>query len=173
VFEVSRDVFDGLKFKPRHATSFFDVLPFSSSGGFQYGVADVLSFQSVAEVGAGAFFVAERLDEVGDLMHEGVFVADLRAGHPPIFLVGMFAVGDVDDAPSAGEPAVFVIEKLQAMKVVQVPEDRPVLAVDFECVEGFVAARVTSRFEGRERAVVEMREESARVVDADFFFFCR
>src|SRR5687768_18366746 len=61
----------------------------------------ILGFEGVAEVGAGAFFLAEGLDEVGDLVDEGVFVADLQAGDPPVFHVGMVAVGDVDAAPAA------------------------------------------------------------------------
>ena len=48
---------------------------------------------------------------------------------------------------------------------------RGVLAVDLERVERLVAARVTRRFERRERTVAEAREERAGVVDADLLHF--
>ena len=64
-------------------------------------------------------------------------------------------------------PSSLVVEVLQAVQVVQVPEDGRVLAVDLERVERLVAARVARGFEGGERAVVEARQEEAGVVDAD------
>ncbi len=62
---------------------------------------------------------------------------------------------------------VAVVEILQPVQVVQVPEDRGVLAVDLERVERLVAAGVARRLEGGQRAVVEARQERAGVVDAD------
>ena len=38
--------------------------------------------------------------EVGDLVHEGVLVADVESRYPPLVHVGMFAIGDMDRAPS-------------------------------------------------------------------------
>ena len=64
-----------------------------------------------------------------------------------------------------------MIEILQPMQIVQVPEDRGVFAVDLESVERLVAARVAGGFEGGERAVLETRQESAGVVDADLLHF--
>ena len=83
------------------STSFLSFLtghffPLAGAGGFEDGVADVLGFEGVAEGWGGGFAGLEAFDEVGDLMDEGVFVADLQAGHPPVFHVGMLAVGDVD-----------------------------------------------------------------------------
>ncbi len=60
-----------------------------------------------------------------------------------------------------------MVEVLQAVQVVQVPVDRGMLAVDLERVERLVAAGVAGRFEQPERAVVEVAEERAGVVDAD------
>src|ERR1043165_650850 len=58
-----------------------------------------------------------------------------------------------------------MIEVLEPMQVVQVPEYRSMLAVDLERVEGFVAAGVTSRFKRGEGAVLEAGEKRAGVVD--------
>ena len=79
----------------------------------------------------------------------------------------MIAVGDVDRTPAADLPFVLVVEVLQAVQVVQVPLDRGVFAVDLEGVERLVAAGVAGRFEEAERAVLEVAEEGAGVVDAD------
>ena len=110
---------------------------------------------------------AAAVDEIGKLVDEGVLVADLQPGHPPVLHVGMIAVGDVHAAPAAHPPFVAVIEVLDAMQIVQVPERRRVLAVDLERVERLVPARVARRLERRERTVLEPAEKRARVVDAD------
>ena len=57
------------------------------------------------------------------------------------------------------------------MQVVQVPENRRVLAINFKRVECFVAARVARRFKRRQRSVREPREKSAGVIDADLLDF--
>ena len=101
------------------------------------------------KVGLAGLLLREAFEEVGDLVDEGVLVADLQAGHPPLAHVGMVAVGDVDRCASRGRAFVAVVEVLQAMQVVQVPVDRGVLAVDLERVERLVAAGVARRFEQR------------------------
>ena len=63
-------------------------------------------------------------------------------------------------------PFVAVVEILQAVQVVQVPEDGGVLAVDLEGVERLVAAGVAGGFERGQRAVLEPGQERAGVVDA-------
>ena len=73
-------------------------------------------------VGGSALPFGGGLDEVRELVDEGVLVADLQARHPPVLHVGLVAVGDVDAAPAAHAALVAVIEVLQAMQVVQVPE---------------------------------------------------
>ena len=45
-------------------------------------------------------------------MDERLRVADLQAGNPPVFHVGMIAVGDVNRFPAANFAFVFVIETL-------------------------------------------------------------
>ena len=64
---------------------------------------------------------------------------------------------------------VLVVEVLQAVQVVQVPEDAGLFAVDLEGVLGLVAAGVAGGFEVGERAVGEVAHEDAGVVDADLF----
>src|SRR5438045_3251730 len=72
-----------------------DGFPLAGASGFQDGVANVLSFERVPESGAGEFVFGERFDEVGDLVNEAMFVADLQAGHPPFAHVRMITIGDV------------------------------------------------------------------------------
>ena len=84
-----------------------------------------------------------------------------------MFHVGVVAVGDVDAAPAAQAAFVAMIEKFDAVQIVQIPHGRRVLTVDLERVEGFVAARVARRFKRRQRAVAEAAEKCAGIVDTD------
>ena len=52
------------------------------------------------------------------------------------------------------------------MKVVQIPRERGVFAVDLERIESLVTAGVTRRLEGRERSVRETREKCSGIVNA-------
>ena len=71
------------------------------------------------------------------------------------------------DRQPRSDAFVAVIEVLEAVQVVQVPEDGGVFAVDLEGVERLVAAGVAGGFERGQRAVVEAGQEGAGVVDAD------
>ena len=79
----------------------------------------------------------------------------------------MIAVRDVERPPAAHDSLIAMVEILQTVKVVEVPKDRGVFAIDFERVEGLMTASVASGFERRERAICEARKEEAGVVDAD------
>jgi len=61
--------------------------------------------------------------EISDLMHEGVFVANLQARHPPLIHVGLLAtvIGHVNGTPATQRAFHFVIEPLQSVQIVQVP----------------------------------------------------
>ena len=96
-----------------------------------------------------------RLEEVGDLVHEGVLVTDRQPRHPPLAHVGMVAVGDVHALPAPHRPRVLVVEDLQPVEVVQVPLQAHVLAVDLERVEGLVAAGIPRALEEAERPVLD------------------
>src|SRR5262245_16165978 len=100
-------------------------------------------------------------------MNEGVFISDLQPGHPPALHVGMIAIGYVDAPPAARLSLIPVIEILDAMQIVKVPEGGSMLAVDFKRVERLVTARITRRFKRRERSVLEPAKESARIVNPD------
>ncbi len=85
---------------------------------------------------------AEVFKEVGDLVDEGVLVADLEAEDPPVLHVGMVAVGDVDRGPATALVAfVGVREILEPVQVVQVPLQKPLPAVDLEGVKAPLVAR--------------------------------
>ena len=57
---------------------------------------------------------------------------------------------------------VAVVEVLQAVQVVQVPDDRGVLAVDLERVERLVAAGVAGRFEHGRASRSSKRQRNAQ-----------
>ena len=65
----------------------------------------------------------QSFQEVGDLVYERVFVADLQSRHPPFFHVGVIAsmIGDVDRLPGSQSAFVAVVEILKPVQVVQVP----------------------------------------------------
>ena len=110
------------------------LFPSSCLCGFQHRIADVLRFEGIAEGGAGRFALGDAFEEIGDLMDERVFVADLQTGHPPFSHVWMISIRDMDRAPAADPAFIFVFEELQAMQVVQIPKDRGVFAVDLKRV---------------------------------------
>jgi hypothetical protein len=62
-----------------------------------------------------------------------------------------------------------MIEVLEAMKVVEIPGNRGVFAIDLEGVERLVAAGITGGLEGRQRTVGEPGQERAGIVDPDLF----
>ena len=88
----------------------------------EHGIGHVVGEQRVAERGRRTLAFTGGREEIGGLMDEGVFVADLQPGHPPVLHVRMVAIGDVDAAPAAQAAFVAMIEILQAMQVVQVPD---------------------------------------------------
>src|SRR4051812_38835019 len=102
-----------------------------------------------------------------------MLVTNLQAGHPPFVHVRMVAIGDVKRAPPSDAPFVAVLEILQAVKVVQIPKNRGVLAVYFESVERLMPARITGGFKSRQRTVLETRQESTGIVNADLLDFAR
>src|SRR5262245_30766406 len=100
-------------------------------------------------------------------MRERVLVTDLQARYPPVLHVRLVAIGHVNVSPAAHAPLIGVIEVLDPMQIVKVPERGRVLAVDLERVERLVSARIPRGFERRERSILEAREKRTRVVDAD------
>ena len=142
-----------------------NVLPRSRSSTVEDCVANFLRFLCVTEAWVARLAGLETLEEVSDLVNEGVFVTDLQTWDPPVAHVGLVAVGDVNTSPTADDRVIAVAEVLQTMQVMQIPANRSVLAVDFERVKCLVATSVARRFEQAERAVIEVTEEAASVVD--------
>src|SRR5215207_6054059 len=105
------------------------------AGGLEDSVANVLRLERVAESRAARFAFADGDEEIGNLVGECLGIADLQARDPPIFHVGLVAIRDVHAAPTAHDALVAVIEVLQTMKIMEVPPDRGVLAIDLKGVE--------------------------------------
>ena len=127
--------------------------------------------------GVAAF---EAGQEVGEAVDERVLVADRAAGHPPVLHVGVLEVGHVDPLP-AGQVVfdllarlrVGVAEELQDVRVFQVEEQRPVLAVHLHGAVVLPAAGVAGALERADRAVLEDGQEHAGVVDVDLLDLAR
>ena len=98
-----------------------DVGPFSFAGTVEYGIADFLRFERVAERGGNGFAFFVTCQKIGHLMDEAVFVANLQTGHPPMVHVGMVAIGDVNRSPAAQYPFVAMIEVAEPVQIVQIP----------------------------------------------------
>ena len=67
-------------------------------------------------------------------MNECVFVSDLQTWHPPVLHVRMITIGDVDRAPTAKSALVAMVEILQSVKIMKIPNDRRIFSVDLEGV---------------------------------------
>ena len=127
-----------------------NLFPASSSGAFEHGIADFLRFECISERGAGWISRSQAAEKIGNLVNEAAFVADGEAWHPPVFHIGMITVGHMDISPSANRAPIVVVEELQPMKIVKVPTNTAVLAVNFEGVQRFVATCVAGRLEKSE-----------------------
>ena len=103
-------------------------------------------FEGIPECWFARFTAVEAGEEIGDLMYEGMLVADAEAGDPPLVHVRHIAVGDVHAAPTARVGVVAMVKKFESVEVVQIPTDGGVCAVDFKRVKRLVAARVSGGF---------------------------
>src|SRR5436309_10843987 len=97
------------------------LLPASALRGLQNGVGHVIGGETIAERRRRALPAGGRVQEIGELMDERVLVSDLKSGDPPMFHVGMIAVGDVNAAPPAQLALVLVIEPLEPVEIVEIP----------------------------------------------------
>ena len=118
-------------------------------------------------VGLRRLGVVEALEEFGEGMGERVFVTETESRDPPVAGVRVIAVGSMDAGPTAAVTRDGVVEVVQAVEVMEIPLQRLLLAVDFERVEGLVAACVAGRLELGERTVFEAAQEDARIIDGD------
>ena len=90
-------------------------------------------------------------------MGEGVLVADVGAGDPPLVHVGLVAAGitDVDVTPAADGTFISVVIITKTVHVMQVPGHGGVLAVDLKAVECLVATCVAGGFKDGYGAVLK------------------
>ncbi len=129
-----------------------DFFPATGFGRVKNGFANVLRFQGIAEIGAEGTFLARTVafHEVSELIDEGMFVANVEARYPPLVHVWVLAsvVGDMDRAPTACLWIFLVVlEVLQSVKVMQVPEERAIRSVYLEGVESLVSPGVAGGLE--------------------------
>src|ERR1700691_475468 len=137
------------------------LLPPPTPRGPQHRIRDIVRSQTVAERRSGNAALAEARQKIGHLVDEGMLVADLQSRHPPVLHIRMVAVGNMNRAPAAQAAFVAMVEVFQAMQIVQVPEDRSVLAVDLQRVERLVPARVAGSFESGQRPVLKRGKKGA------------
>src|SRR5579863_9102110 len=141
-----------------------NILPSSGFRGAENGICHILGCQGVPERRLRALTFAERDQEIRELMNEGVLVADLQSRHPPALHIRMVAISDVNAPPAAQAPFIAMIEPLQTMQIVQIPDRRRVFAIDFERVQRLVSARVSRGFKRRERSIFEAPQKRADIV---------
>ena len=75
--------------------------PVSRLARCQDSIADGLRDQSTAKIRLVGLLLFEVCEEIGNVMHEAVFVTDAQTGYPPVAHVGHVALGDVDRTPAA------------------------------------------------------------------------
>src|ERR1700685_1523324 len=97
--------------------------PAPLSGTFQDGIADLLRFQRAFEGGLGRNTSREARQKVGDLVHEGMLVANLKSGHPPFVHIRMVSavVGCVNRSPAPEFSRVLVVKICEPMEIVEIP----------------------------------------------------
>ena len=89
-----------------------NLLPLPGSGRFQHCIGYIFRGRAICESGRSRLSLADSLQEVRYLVNEGVLVANLEPGDPPVFHVGMIAVGDVHTLPAAESALIAMIEIL-------------------------------------------------------------
>ena len=95
-------------------------LPQTGFSRFKHSISYQISSVRVSKCWRGPF-ATQSNDEIGGLMHKTFRITDPKAWHPPIAHVRVFAVGDMNLAPTARRSLIPVIEILQSVQVVQVP----------------------------------------------------
>ena len=94
-----------------------------------------------------------------------MLVADQVRGGPVVPRVGVRSVGAHDAAPAAELRIERVVPPLQLVHALEVELERALLAVDLDVVAVLVAGGEARGLEGRDRTLLEAREEEHRVVD--------
>ena len=87
--------------------------------------------------------------------------------------VRMVAIGHVNALPAANLAFVLIVAVFETVKVVQVPADRGVFAVDLKRIQSLVATSLTRGFKQAQRAVGEVAQEGTGIVNADLLDLAR
>src|SRR5215468_5671925 len=82
----------------------------------------------------------------------------------------MVAVRYMEASPTPQLAFVAMIEILNPVQVVQIPRGGCMLAVDFKCIQRFMASRVAGRFESGQRAILKLAQKRAGIIDPDRFY---
>ena len=123
--------------------------------------------QRLGEGGGGVGALADRADQVGDLVGEGVLVAEAVAGGPPGRGVGVLRLGGQhagEALPAGGHGRVV---DLQLVHPLEVEGDRALRAVDLHAHRVLAALRHAGRLERAEHPAGEAGGEQGGVVDGD------
>src|ERR1019366_8218022 len=107
--------------------------PFPRFDGFFDSIEHNLIREAVLESRLNRMFVYDRVDKIGDRMDERVFVTDDMTRWPPIANVGMHpaALRDQDVAKTTAVIRVGLVVILQPVHVLEIEDERPLAAVDF------------------------------------------
>src|SRR5207249_651655 len=133
----------------RHSDRRPDRYPAPVSRRLQHRVRDVIRLQRFSKSRRRAPSLSKRRQKIGGLVHECMLVADLKTRHPPVLHIRMVGIRDVNASPSPDTAFILMIEILQSMEVVEIPQYRSVLAINFERIQRFMSTGVARRFERR------------------------
>ncbi len=137
------------KIRTRNYTCIFpeslrNFLPLFRFRAFQYGFADLLSFERIPEGWAAGRAGLDSFDEIGNLMHECVLISDLQTRNPPFAHVWHVAVGHMNGMPAANQGIILMVEVFEPMQVMEIPLNRSVLTVDLKRIQSLMASCVSS-----------------------------
>src|ERR1019366_3956044 len=99
----------------RCALACSDCFPLSCLCRPQDRIGYILCGEPVAEGWRCRLIRANADEKVGELVDEGVLVANLQSRDPPVLHVRMVAIGDVNALPAAQLSLIAMIEELQPM----------------------------------------------------------
>src|SRR5215211_4533771 len=145
-----------------------DLLP----GGARRGTAldrveHLLHLQAVGERRRRVAAGGDRLQQVANLVGEGVLVADAVALRPPRRGIGVDRPGHLDPPDALGGRVLGGVEQPQLVEGPQLPDEAAELAVELHRQALGVAGGEAGGLDAAQRPVAEAGDEQGRVVDGD------
>ena len=122
-----------------------------------------LHVQAVGERRLGVAAGRDGVDEVADLVREGVLVAERVPGRPPVGHVRMLGLGHEDAREALLPRRRRRVVELQLVHRLEVEGDRAARAAELDAERVLAAGRVAGRLEGADRAVA--RPPASRAVN--------